>query len=64
MIGTPGRVVDMINKENIKTNHLKILVLDEADEMLTRGFIEDIKTVLQAVPSEIQVALFSATMSP
>ena len=64
VVGTPGRVVDMINKKFIVTDHLKILVLDEADEMLTRGFIEDIKTVLQSVPADIQIALFSATMPP
>lgn len=62
VVGTPGRVVDMINKGYLKTTHLKILVLDEADEMLTRGFIDDIKNLMQAVPPEIQVALFSATM--
>ena len=64
VVGTPGRVVDMIGKKFINTDHLKILVLDEADEMLTRGFIEDIKTVLSSVPADIQVALFSATMPP
>ena len=64
LVGTPGRVVDMMGKKFINTEHLKILVLDEADEMMTRGFIQDVKTVMSSVPSDIQVALFSATMPP
>ena len=64
LVGTPGRVVDMIGKKFINTEHLKILVLDEADEMMSRGFIQDVKTVMSSVPSDIQVALFSATMPP
>ena len=64
VVGTPGRVVDMIQKKFINPDHLRILVLDEADEMLTRGFIDDVKVVLQSVPADIQIALFSATMPP
>ena len=64
LVGTPGRVVDMMGKKFINTEHLKILVLDEADEMMSRGFIQDVKTVMSSVPSDIQVALFSATMPP
>lgn len=62
VVGTPGRVHDMMKKEFLKSDHLKIVVLDEADEMLGRGFKEQINDIFQLVPGDIQVALFSATL--
>lgn len=64
VVGTPGRVKDMIEKKCLKTDFLKVIVLDEADEMLDRGFIDDIKQIFGNLPSDIQVCLFSATMPP
>ena len=62
IVGTPGRVVDHIKRGSLQLNNLKMLVLDEADEMLRMGFIEDVEWVLQQTPPTRQVALFSATM--
>ncbi len=63
IIGTPGRLLDHIRRNTIKLNHVKFLVLDEADEMLDMGFIEDIETIMQYIPEqERQTLLFSATM--
>jgi translation initiation factor 4A len=62
VVGTPGRVLDMMNKTLLKLNYLKIFVLDEADEMLSRGFLESIKEVIRFIPVSCQIALFSATM--
>ena len=62
VVGTPGRIMDHIEKGYLKLDHLKALVLDEADEMLSMGFIDDIKWILEHTPSERQTALFSATM--
>lgn len=64
VVGTPGRVYEMISKQFLKTDHLKIMVLDEADEMLGRGFKDQINQIFQLLPHDIQVALFSATMPP
>lgn len=65
IVGTIGRVYDMMSKKQIKTGNLKLLVLDEADEMLSKGFGEQIKEMFQYFfPADIQVALFSATMPP
>jgi translation initiation factor 4A len=64
VIGTPGRIYDMICKKALRTNGLRILVIDEADEMLSKGFQEQIYNIFQTLPKEIQVALFSATMPP
>lgn len=64
VVGTPGRIIDHINRGTLKLNELKTLVLDEADEMLNMGFLDDVKFVLEQTPSERQVALFSATMPP
>lgn len=60
--GTPGRLIDLIEKGVLQLDHVNVLVLDEADEMLSMGFIEDIETILQSVPAKRQTALFSATM--
>ena len=62
VVGTPGRVMDHIKRGTLKLNGLKALVLDEADEMLRMGFIDDVKWVMEKIPQERQIALFSATM--
>lgn len=62
IVGTPGRVMDHLRRHTIKTKCIKMIVLDEADEMLNMGFREDIETVLADMPKEHQMALFSATM--
>ncbi|MCG3086733.1 DEAD/DEAH box helicase [Sporosarcina cyprini] len=62
VVGTPGRILDHINRRTLKLNNVQTLVLDEADEMLNMGFIEDINTILENVPAERQTLLFSATM--
>lgn len=64
VIGTPGRVLDHIRRGTLRFNDLKMIVLDEADEMLDMGFIEDIESILQGTPSERQTMLFSATFTP
>ncbi|EGM68660.1 DEAD/DEAH box helicase [Shewanella sp. HN-41] len=62
IVGTPGRVMDHMRRGTLKLDSLKALVLDEADEMLKMGFIDDIEWILEHTPSERQLALFSATM--
>ncbi|MCH6258970.1 DEAD/DEAH box helicase [Puniceicoccaceae bacterium K14] len=62
IVGTPGRVMDHIRRESLVLKKLKCLVLDEADEMLRMGFIDDVEWVMEQTPSDRQVALFSATM--
>jgi ATP-dependent RNA helicase DeaD len=62
VVGTPGRVIDHLDRGTLDLSELKALVLDEADEMLRMGFIDDVETVLKKVPEQRQVALFSATM--
>ncbi|MFN3740810.1 MAG: DEAD/DEAH box helicase [Thermodesulfovibrionales bacterium] len=62
LVATPGRIIDHINRNTLSLSDIKIVVLDEADEMLNMGFIEDIETILNATPSERQTLLFSATM--
>ena len=64
VVGTPGRVIDHIEKGSLDLSQLKTLVLDEADEMLRMGFIDDVETILQRTPESRQTALFSATMPP
>lgn len=64
VVGTPGRLLDLINKGELVLSCVSTLVLDEADEMLSMGFIEDIEEILSTVPSERQTALFSATIPP
>lgn len=63
VIGTPGRVLDMINKKALNTRNLKLLVIDEADEMLSKIFLNQIYDIFRFLPPEIQVGLFSATMT-
>ena len=62
IVGTTGRVLDHIRRGTLKLGELKVLVLDEADEMLRMGFIDDVETILKETPDTRQVALFSATM--
>ncbi|MEN8764077.1 MAG: DEAD/DEAH box helicase, partial [Thiogranum sp.] len=62
VVGTPGRVMDHMRRGTLKLDKLSALVLDEADEMLRMGFIDDVEWILEKTPSERQIALFSATM--
>lgn len=62
VVGTPGRILDHIDRGTLQLGHLSTFVLDEADEMLRMGFIEDVETILSKLPAEKQMALFSATM--
>jgi ATP-dependent RNA helicase DeaD len=62
IVGTPGRVMDHLERKSLALNNLQTLVLDEADEMLRMGFIDDVKWILEHTPAERQTALFSATM--
>lgn len=62
VVGTPGRVHDMISRNFLRTNHIKLFVLDEADEMLSRGFKDQIQDVFRMLPNDVQVILLSATM--
>ena len=65
VVGTPGRLLDHLNRGTLRLQHVKMVVLDEADEMLDMGFIDDIEGLLKEVPAEgRQVMLFSATMPP
>ncbi|MHA8050044.1 DEAD/DEAH box helicase [Aquirufa sp. ROCK-SH2] len=63
VVGTPGRVIDLIERRALKLNQAAMIVLDEADEMLDMGFREDIESILEELPNERQTVLFSATMS-
>ncbi|QIP13029.1 DEAD/DEAH box helicase [Spirosoma aureum] len=63
VIGTPGRVMDHMERNTLKLDHVKMMILDEADEMLDMGFREDIENILDDMPEERQTILFSATMS-
>lgn len=62
IVGTPGRIIDHINRETLILSDIKIVVLDEADEMLNMGFIDDIEKILKTIPPERQTLLFSATI--
>ena len=62
IVATPGRLMDHMNRGTIDLSHIQILVLDEADEMMDMGFIDDIRTILSTIPEERQTMLFSATM--
>ena len=63
IIGTPGRIMDHMRRSTLKLGNIRLLVLDEADEMLSMGFQEDLDVILQKTPQEKQTVLFSATMS-
>lgn len=62
VVGTPGRLIDHLDRGSLDLSHIRLVVLDEADEMLKMGFIEDMEKILGALPAERQTALFSATM--
>ncbi len=62
VVGTPGRILDHINRRTLKLGGIDFLILDEADEMLNMGFIEDIETIMESTSEEKQTMLFSATM--
>ena len=64
VIGTPGRIIDMMDKKKLSFSNIKFLILDEADEMLKMGFQEDLEKILSSMPTERQTSLFSATMPP
>ena len=64
VVGTPGRVLDLIRRKKLNLSKAKYLVLDEADEMLNMGFIDDIESVINELPEDRQTLLFSATMPP
>lgn len=65
IVGTPGRIIDMIyNRKALNPRHIKLLIIDEADEMLSRGFKDQIYDIFQALNKDVQVGLFSATMPP
>ena len=64
VVGTPGRVLDHLRRGTLKLNQVRMVVLDEADEMLNMGFLEDVEEILKEAPKERQTALFSATMPP
>jgi ATP-dependent RNA helicase DeaD len=64
VVGTPGRLLDLIERNSLNIKHICTLVLDEADEMLNMGFMEDVEKILAETPAERQTALFSATLPP
>lgn len=64
VVGTPGRIYDLINRRVIKTKDIKLFVIDEADEMLSFGFQDQIKDIIEKIPVDTQICLFSATMPP
>lgn len=64
VVGTPGRVFDMISRNHLSTSALKLFILDEADEMLSRGFKDQIQEIFRHLPGNVQCCLFSATMPP
>jgi len=64
VVGTPGRVFDMLSKRHFRLDSLQVFVLDEADEMLSRGFKDQIYDIFKSLPPNVQVCLFSATMAP
>lgn len=62
LICTPGRLIDIMEKKYLNVTNIKLFVIDEADEMLSKGFLEDMRKIIKNVPSDTQIALFSATM--
>ena len=64
VVGTPGRLIDHLDRKTLKLDRIRMIVLDEADEMLKMGFIDDVERILGSAPEGRQVALFSATMPP
>jgi len=64
VVGTPGRVLDHIGRGSLDVSHLKFFILDEADEMLDMGFIDDIRAVMETMNTDVRMLLFSATLAP
>jgi ATP-dependent RNA helicase DeaD len=64
LVGTPGRIIDHINRRTLRLNHVKFLVLDEVDRMLDMGFRRDVEKIIHECPKERQTMMFSATISP
>lgn len=64
IVGTPGRIADHLKRKSLQVSGLKILILDEADEMINKGFLEEIEKIIKQLPQERQTLLFSATISP
>ncbi|KAM1117301.1 hypothetical protein ACFX13_007846 [Malus domestica] len=64
VVGTPGRVFDMLRRQSLRPDYIKMFVLDEADEMISCGFKDQIYDIFQLLPSKVQVGVFSATMPP
>ena len=62
IVGTPGRIIDLANRRDLDLSHVKVLVLDEADEMLDMGFLPDVERIVAMIPTQRQTMLFSATM--
>ena len=62
LVGSPGRVLDLIKRKRISLSYLQTFVLDEADEMLSKGFLETIKEIISLIPNTAKILLFSATM--
>jgi ATP-independent RNA helicase DbpA len=63
VVGTPGRVLDMVKREHLNLSHVQVLVLDEADRMLDMGFVDDVISIVESTPERRQTLLFSATIS-
>lgn len=61
-VGTPGRIADLIRRKNLNVDSLKLLVLDEADELLSRGFVDTIQEIMKCIPFDTQIVLFSGTI--
>lgn len=64
VVGTPGRILDMVRRGFLRAEHVQLLVLDEADEMLSRGFKDQVHDIFMKLPADVQVCFFSATMPP
>lgn len=64
VVGTPGRIMDHMRRGSLDLSHVKMIILDEADQMLDMGFIEDIEVILDDLPENVQIGLFSATIPP
>ena len=64
VVGTPGRIRDMMNRQILDANYLKMLIIDEADEMLGMGFLDQINEIIKLIPPDCQIGLFSATIPP
>jgi len=62
LVGTPGRIIDLINRKYLQTDLIRLLIIDEADEMLSANFQDQIKSIISFIPNDAQICLFSATM--